>query len=483
MGRTNEEKRTHDMDDIDGGRERLTEHLHRLGIENDVSGASVAVLAGGEVVGATFGVVSTRSGVPVTSDTLFMIQSITKIITATMAMQLVDDGLVGLDDSVRRHLPEFRTADREVSGRITLRHLLTHTGGFEGDLWAATTSGPDAVQRFVEDIVAVARQNSDPGERFSYCNAGFGVLGRLVEVLRGVTYEEAVRRFVAEPLGIDELAFSADEALAFRTAIGHVRPNPDAALQPLRNWAVMPPSNPAAGNQLAMSARGLLAIARMHLADGQSPDATTRVLSAPSSRLMRERQIDHPAVLGPRSAHGLGWWLQRGELVEHGGGSTGVAAMLRTAPRHRLAAVVLTNAESGGKLIDDLLEPWFADLADVAPSTKFSTPTADARVADPRPYVGRYQSRQGRFEVARGHDDQLWLTHTPQHETLEFAERAGVTVDVKRYELRPVGDGIFTTIEAGHTGEEAQAIEFLGRDSHARARFLFSGGRASPRVD
>jgi CubicO group peptidase (beta-lactamase class C family) len=166
MGRTNEEKRTHGMDDIDGGRERLTEHLHRLGIENDVPGASVAVLVGGEVVEATFGVVSTRSGVPVTPDTLFMIQSITKIITATMAMQLVDDGLVGLDDSVRSHLPEFRTADREVSGRITLRHLLTHTGGFEGDLWAATTSGPDAVQRFVEDIVAVARQNSDPGSGF-----------------------------------------------------------------------------------------------------------------------------------------------------------------------------------------------------------------------------------------------------------------------------------------------------------------------------
>jgi hypothetical protein len=56
---TNEEKRTHGMDYIDGGRERLTEHLHRLGIENDVPGASVAVLAGGEVVEATFGVVST----------------------------------------------------------------------------------------------------------------------------------------------------------------------------------------------------------------------------------------------------------------------------------------------------------------------------------------------------------------------------------------------------------------------------------------
>ena len=114
----------------------------------------------------------------------------------------------------------------------------------------------DALQRFVEDLVSHAPQHSAPGERFSYCNAGFGVLGRLVEVQRGMSYEQALRRFVAGPLGVDEVAFSADQALAFRTAIGHVRPEPGAAQRPLFNWAVMPPSNPAAGNQLAMSARG-----------------------------------------------------------------------------------------------------------------------------------------------------------------------------------------------------------------------------------
>lgn len=468
------------MENIDALRQRLTEDLRRLGAEHDVPGVTATIFAGDDIVEGTFGVINTRTGVPVTPDTLFMIQSITKVLTATMVMQLVDDGLVGLDDTVQSHLPEFRTADAGRSATITIRHLLTHTGGFEGDLWAATTSGPDALHRFVEDVVSGARQNSAPGVQFSYCNAGFGVLGRLVEALRGASYEDTFRRFLGDPLGIDELAFSANQALAFRTAIGHVRPDPSSTLRPMRNWAVMPPSNPAAGNQLAMSARCLLAVARMHLADGRAPDGKA-VLSKASAQLMRERQVQHPQSLGPHSSHGLGWWLERGELVEHGGGSTGVAAMLRTAPRHGLAAVVLTNAESGRRLIDELLEPWFAGLAGVAPSAELPTSTADVRIGDPRPYLGRYESRQERFEVAQD-DEHLWLTYTPQHERLRFAELAGTTADIERYKLRPVNDHIFMTVDAGD-GEGTQAIEFLGLERNGRARFIFCDGRASPRVE
>ena len=183
-------------------RVRLTNDLSRLAAEHEVPGASVAVLIGDDVVEATYGVINTRTGEPVTPDTLFMIQSITKVITATLVLQLVDDQLVGLDDLVSDHLPGFRTADPEAGARVTVRHLLTHTGGFEGDLLAATTSGEDALQRFVEDLVRHAPQHSSPGQRFSYCNAGFGVLGRLIEVQREMTYEQALRRYVTEPLGV-----------------------------------------------------------------------------------------------------------------------------------------------------------------------------------------------------------------------------------------------------------------------------------------
>ncbi len=254
---------------------RLQADLGRVAAEHEVPGVSVAVLVEDEVIEAASGVINLRTGEAVTPDTLFMIQSITKTITATLVLQLVDDGLLQLDDPVRDHLPGFRTADPAASDKITVRHLLTHTGGFEGDLWAATTPGDDALQHFVADLVAQAAQHSAPGQQFSYCNAGYGTLGRLVEVQRAMPYEQALRRHLARPLGMEEIAFSADQALAFRTAIGHTRPEAGAPQRPLLNWAELPPSNPAAGNQLAMSARALLAFARMHLAGGRADDGGT----------------------------------------------------------------------------------------------------------------------------------------------------------------------------------------------------------------
>ena len=469
------------MPAVDELRARLTDDLGRLAAQHEVPGASVAVLIGDDVVEATCGVTNTRTGEPVTPDTLFMIQSITKVITGTLVLQLVDDELVGLDDLVSDHLPGFGTADPEAGARITVRHLLTHTGGFEGDLWAATTSGDDALQRFVEDLVSHAPQHSAPGERFSYCNAGFGVLGRLVEVKRGLTYEQALRRFVTGPLGVDEVAFSADQALAFRTATGHVRPEPDAPQRPLFNWAVMPPSNPAAGNQLAMSARALLEFARMHLAEGRASGGGA-VLSPASVRRMRERQVAHPATHGAQSSHGLGWWLERGELVEHAGGNIGVTSMLRLAPRHGVAAVMLTNGEGGGALINDVLEPLFADLPGVTPSEPVSA-RDHARLSDPRPYLGQFESRVAQNTIEQDDEGRLWRVTTPQRESLEMFRRAGTTMgtQVERRELRLLGDDRFVILDDNQA--PVGQLEFLERDDDGRARYLYAAARVTPRID
>jgi hypothetical protein len=242
----------------------------------------------------------------------------------------------------------------------------------------------------------------------------------------------------------------------------------------------MPPSNPAAGNQLAMSAGGLLAVARMHLADGGAPDGSS-VLSATSARLMRERRLDHPAAVGVPSGHGLGWWLDRGELVEHGGGTIGTAALLRSSPRHALAAVVLTNAESGAALAEDLLKPWFDELSGVAAPTALPTPGAPALTFDSSPYLGRYANSQHRFEVARDDSGRLWLSDVPQGDSLDMAERAGTITRTQRHEVRPLSGDTFMLIDS--SGTSVGSVEFLGRDHHDRGRLLFAGGRAVPRVD
>jgi CubicO group peptidase (beta-lactamase class C family) len=464
--------------EVDDLRARVSGDLSRLCNEEGVPGASVVVIRGAHVIETTAGVVNARTRVPVTPDTLFQIQSITKIFTATLVMQLVDEGLVDLDRPVNIYLPGFHTADPRASEHITVRHLLTHTGGFEGDLWQPTTSGADALDRFVRDLVTRARQHSPPGRRFSYCNAGFGVLGRLVETLRGSTYEQAFRRHLADPLGIDELAFSAGQALAFRTAIGHVRPVPTAPLRPIRVWAVLPPSNPAAGNQLAMSARALSTLGQLFVFGGQGRDGA-QILAPQTAALMLERHLRHRGTVPAPTYQGLGWRLPKDGVAEHGGGAPGVATMLTIAPRHGVVAVVLTNADAGARLTRRLLDPILAEIADVPPTPALPTSDAGARVADTQPFVGLYATRQSRLEVADDGDRRLWLTQQPQNDEVTMAGAAGIKTVNDRREIRPVDDETFALI--GDDGRATDLLTFLEPGPDGRFQLL-ANDRVAPRV-
>lgn len=460
---------------------RLTRDLPRLAAMHEVPGVSIAVLVDGEqMVEHASGVVNLRTGVDVTTDSLFMIQSITKVWTATLVMQLVDDGLVELDAPLRAYLPEFRTADESASSKVTVRHLLSHTGGFEGDIWAATTPNEDALQRFVDDHVSAATQYTQPGEMYSYCSAGYGVLGRLLEVLRQMPYAGVLRHYLAEPLGIDELAFSADEALAFRTAIGHARPAPQAVQQPVRIWAVMPSSNPAAGNQLAMPARGLIAFARMHIADGLAPDGT-RVLSQESASAMREWQINHPAAIGPPSGQGLGWMLPgRPGVVEHAGDTIGVAALLRLVPHAGAAVAVLTNGGNIGPLIEELVDPLLNDISDVAATPRLPAPRAEARSPEPERYLGRYETRINIQDVTLGTDGRMLLTQSARNEALTMIESAGISSTPQQHDLRWLSGHTFMLTDP--SGAPLGAVEFFGADAAGRAQLLHTG-RVARRCD
>src|SRR5262245_51150460 len=105
---------------------RLRTSLRRHG----VPGASVAVLKGQRIVAAAAaGVTNIDTKVPVTTDAVFQIGSITKVFTATLIMQLVDDGLLSLDRPIVEYLPEFQLADANTRRSVTARHLLSHTSG------------------------------------------------------------------------------------------------------------------------------------------------------------------------------------------------------------------------------------------------------------------------------------------------------------------------------------------------------------------
>jgi CubicO group peptidase (beta-lactamase class C family) len=110
----------------------LDEQVAPLLEKYDVPGAAWAVLHDGEVVDGSAGVLSKATGVEATADSVFQIGSVTKLWTATLVMQLVDEEKIDLDEPIRTYLPEFEIADEAAAARITVRQLLSHTAGVRG---------------------------------------------------------------------------------------------------------------------------------------------------------------------------------------------------------------------------------------------------------------------------------------------------------------------------------------------------------------
>src|SRR5438445_6527183 len=173
--------------------------------------------------------------------------------TATVAMRLVERRALDLDAPIRRYLPEFKLRDEATAERATLRHLVTHTGGWLGDCFADFGKGDDALARYVA-AMAELEQLTPLGEIWHYSNSSFAVLGRLIEVATGKTYEAAVRELLFIPLGMSKSCFNADEAITHRLAIGHVIVDEQPRVAP--PWAF--PRVPIPGGGADATVRDLL---------------------------------------------------------------------------------------------------------------------------------------------------------------------------------------------------------------------------------
>src|SRR5439155_26871412 len=153
-----------------------------------------------------------RTGAPATRDELFQIGSVSKVWTATIVMQLVDEGKLDLDEPVVTYLPEFKVADADVTARVTTRHLLAHTSGIDGDLFLDTGRGDDCLEKYVA-AMADLKQNHPLGATMSYCNSGYTILGRLIEVLRGQPWDAVLKEKLFAPLGLTSAGTLPEEAL------------------------------------------------------------------------------------------------------------------------------------------------------------------------------------------------------------------------------------------------------------------------------
>ncbi|MEU6136335.1 serine hydrolase domain-containing protein [Nocardioides sp. NPDC047086] len=450
----------------------IESELPTLLARHRVPAAAVGVLQDGQVIDHAGGILNLETGVEATTDSLFQVGSITKLWTTDLVMQLVGEGRVGLDDEIRRHLPGFAVADEEAAAAITVRQLLSHTAGFEGDVFTDHGPGDDAVERFVASMGDLP-QIFAPGERFSYSNAGFAVLGRLVEVLRGTTWDRALHEHLAAPLGLTHVATTPYDAIRFRTAMGHIDPGPEHVLRPGPSWGMARASGPV-GAMLSMRVRDLLGFAAMHLAAGTAPDGT-RVVSAASCAEMLTRQVDHPA--STRSdARGLGWSLDDTSqgLVGHDGQTIGQSAFFRMVPEHGLAVALLTNGGDTHGLYHDVVGHLLDDLAGVRIAPDPVAPDRTPAGFDADRIVGTYRARIVDWTLRRHPDGRLWVEEVPG------PEAAAVGDEPQSYEVLPYATDQVVTAEALHGAHHV--FGFTGSDPAGRATHLTTS-RVFPRAN
>ncbi|MFF4771279.1 serine hydrolase domain-containing protein [Microtetraspora fusca] len=316
---------------------------HRL--DMGVPGVALGVAAGGEVASTGLGVTDVADPRPVTTDTLFRLCSITKIFAATLAMTLVDEGVLDLDVPVVAYYPELALADADARASLTMRHLLTHASGLESELRGDLESfgrNADALDRVVSGYGSL-RQFAPAGEIWGYCNTGYWLAGAVLARLAGTSFEEATRLRVLEPLGMAGSCFLAEDAVLRRVALPHRRVSAGSPEHvPIPSFA-FPRARVPSGGVIA-GVDDLLRFAGLHLGTGPA------VLSEAARTAMRE-----PLIPGDNAGdhQGLGWMTSTPggtPTVEHSGSYKGYCTRLTLLPDLGVAVAVLTNSDDGGRL-------------------------------------------------------------------------------------------------------------------------------------
>jgi CubicO group peptidase (beta-lactamase class C family) len=323
----------------------LPDVVETLSREFTIPGVAVGVFADGHEVSACHGMTSLDNPLPVDQDTLFLVASVTKTFTATTLMRLVAEGKVELNAPVRRYVPEFRLKDEQAADKITVLNLLNHTSGLDWRVNVDTGEGDDALERYVAKM-AEMELIAPPGTRVSYSQAGYNLLGRIIEKVTGQTFEQAVAALIFEPLGLRHSFFERDDIMIRRFVVGH-NGGEDGILSIARPWRHSRGENPGGG--LATSVADLLSFARFHLGNGRAASGE-QVLPTNILHQMQEPTAElRASTLG--DAIGIGWFLRDVggvRTIGHAGSANGQFAELLIAPERNFAVVSLSNAGPDG---------------------------------------------------------------------------------------------------------------------------------------
>ena len=306
---------------------------------------AVLVAENGKVVyKGDFGMANMEWNIPNTPDTKFRLGSITKQFTATVILQLVEQGKIKLDGKLSDYLPDYR---KDVGEKVTIHHLLTHTSGIpsytsQPGFFENVSRNPYKVDEFVKKY-ASGNLEFEPGSKFLYNNSGYFLLGAIIEHVTGKPYEQVLQENIFDPVGMKNTGYDHYGTILPKRAAGYVKTPDSYANAPYLDMSI-----PYAAGSLYSTVEDLFLWDQALYTD--------KLLSAQSRALMYTPFLDNYAY---------GWTITHASfkvnnadvpVITHGGGINGFTTTIVRFPKEKNLIVMLdnTNTEYLDRLSDSI---------------------------------------------------------------------------------------------------------------------------------
>ena len=295
----------------------------------------IAFYRRGNGYGRGFGKISVENPDPPSTRTIFEIGSVTKVFTGLVLAKMVSDGMVKLADPIGCHLPDGVKSPSKEGREITLENLATHTSGLPrmpDNFWPTVKDHLNPFGNYTaKDLyegLATVKLRSRPGHKFSYSNYGYGLLGRILEIKSGKSYETLIQEAVCDPLGLPNTTTQLSAEQKQQLTPGH-----DSNGQVVPNWegGVLTGSG-----RIRSNCEDLLKFIEANLRDSDSE----------TSKILQTAQQIH--LRGLIRNLGLVWWIDKsppgGPVIHwHSGGTGGYTSFVGFNKKSQIGVVVLSN--------------------------------------------------------------------------------------------------------------------------------------------
>lgn len=380
----------------------LDEFMAKQMEELHVPGVTFSLVQNGELFLAKgYGYANLERQIPVVADrTLFRVGSVSKLFTATAIMQLVEKGLLSLDDDVNKYLTNFQLEDNYLKP-VTIANLLTHTAGLDERLIGLFGLDPNKLEPLGELLAKkMPARVLPPGKAMSYSNCGYALLGYIVESATDISFSQYVDENILQPLLMHRSSFVQPPHLAADLSVGYQYSQKKEIYQALPFQYVF--ISPA--GSLSATATDMAKFAIAHLQYGKYK--SSRILQEDTAKQMQQTQFTHDDRIP-----GIGWGFMessysRQQAVGHGGSLPGFMSLLYLLPSHNLGFFVSDN--SRGSIFKPLLEKFCARYLPIEQNNNFHISSPENQKS-----LKRYQGSYRHNRYARRTLDKIFLLGTP----------------------------------------------------------------------